>query len=161
MSHIIGTVAIIAFATTLTIYLYSIGNSQSLAIKSSRLKTISDYVAVRVVQMISMVNMSNTQSCVQSLLELPGTVASESYYLMLIDQDGYAVKGAMVLYPSVTTESIIPLNSSSVNIRIVTQDGLIIDGLTVQSKIYGGATDTFVWARRIGNLIEIGFGRRS
>ncbi|MGQ9515073.1 MAG: hypothetical protein ACUVTL_08520 [Thermoproteota archaeon] len=52
-------------------------------------------------------------------------------------------------------------NFNSIFDAIGTQDGLVMDGFTVQSKIYGGATDTLVWGRRIGNLIEVGFGRRS
>jgi len=161
MSHIIGTMAIFAFAATLTLYLYSVGNAESLAVTRSRLKTVCDYVAVRVVQVISMANMSNTQSCIQLLLDLPETVSGGSYWITLSDQDGYEVVGTIVLSPSVTAESLIPLNSTLVNVRIVAQEGLSIDGLTVQKKVYGGASRIVVWGRRIGNVIEIGLGRKN
>ncbi|MBO3804076.1 MAG: hypothetical protein JTT11_09475 [Candidatus Brockarchaeota archaeon] len=160
-SHVIGTVAIFAFAATLTLYLYSVGSAESLAVTRGRLQTVSDYVAVRVVQVISMANASNTPSCIQSLIELPETIAGGSYWIALSDQGGYAVRGAMVLSPDVTTESLIPINSTSVNVRIVAQEGLAMDGVTVQSKVYGGTKSVVVWGRRIGNVIEVGLGRRA
>lgn len=159
-SHIIGTMALTIFAATLTVYLYIIVNNENMAIASSKLQTISDYTAVRAVELISMANMTNTQSCIQSSLDLPMTITSGGYWISISNASGYMITATTTTQPFVSVESMMPLNSTLVNIQVVSKEGLIIDGVVVKSRVYGGLADAVIWTRRIGNTIQIGLGRR-
>jgi len=159
-SHIIGTMAITIFAATLTVYLYMIICNENMAMAKSRLQMISDYAAVRAVQLISMANTSNTQSCIQSSLELPTTISSGGYWIAISESSGYIVKATTTSQPTISVISIMPLNSTMVNIQVISTEGLVIEGIQVQQRIYGGLADAVMWARRIGNTIQIGLGRR-
>lgn len=159
-SHIIGTMALTLFAATLTVYLYVIVCNENMSIASSKLQTITDYTAVRAVELISMANMSNTQSCIQSSLELPMTITNGGYWIALSEANGYMVMATTNIQPFISVKSMMPLNSTSVNVQVVSTEGLIIDGVKVEPRIYGGLVDAVIWARRIGNTIQIGLGRR-
>jgi len=159
-SHIIGTMAITIFAATLTVYLYMIICNENMSMAKSRLQMISDYAAVRAVELISMANASNTQSCIQSYLDLPMDVPSGGYWITLSNGSGFIIMASTASQPTISVTSMIPLNSTLVNVQVISTEGLVIEGITVEQRIYGGLSDTVMWARRIGNTIQIGLGRR-
>jgi uncharacterized membrane protein len=159
-SHIIGTMALTIFAATLTVYLYIVICNENMSLASSKLQTITDYTAVRAVELISMANMTNTQSCIQSFLDLPMSITSGGYWISISGANGYVVTATTNTPPFISVESMIPLNSTSVNVQIVSTQGLLVDGVTVEPKVYGGDADAVIWAKRIGNAIQIGLGRR-
>lgn len=159
-SHIIGTMAITIFAATLTVYLYMIICNENMSMAKSKLQMISDYAAVRAVELISMANTSNTQSCIQSSLELPMTIPSGGYWITLTNGSGFVVMASTASQPTISVMSMIPLNSTLVNVQVISTEGLVVEGITVEQRIYGGVADAVMWARRIGNTIQIGLGRR-
>jgi len=159
-SHIIGTMAITIFAATLTVFLYMIICNENMSMAKSRLQMISDYAAVRAVELITMANASNTQSCIKSSLDLPTTVPSGGYWITLSNGSGFIVMASTASQPTISTTSMIPLNSTLVNVQVISTEGLVIEGIMVKQRIYGGLSDTVMWARRIGNTIQIGLGRR-
>lgn len=158
-SHVIGTMAVIIFAATLIVFLNTVVSNENMLITSSGLKIISDSAALRAVELISMANMSNTQCCIQSSLNLPATIAGGGYWISISSAGGYMFVASTSSQPTVRVESMMPLNSTSVNIQIVSTEGLIVDGVKVEQRVYGGDIDAVIWAMRIGNTIQIGLGR--
>jgi hypothetical protein len=160
VSHLVGTLAIAAFAATMTFYMYLITGTEKLALTKAQLKVISGSMAARVVELISLANESNTQSYIQSTLEIPLTVLNSGYWISITSSGGTYVSASTVVSPVVTADSIIPVNSPTVNVRVVSTEGLPLEGFTVRERLYGGTEGALIWARRVGNVIEIGLGVR-
>jgi hypothetical protein len=158
-SHVIGTMAVIMFSATLIVFLNTVVSNENMSLASNGLKVISDTTALRAVELISMANMSNTQCCIQSSLNLPTTIADKGYWISLSSAGGYMVVASTSSPPNVSVKSMMPLNSTSVNIQVVSTNGLIVYGVMVEQKVYGGDMDAVLWAMRIGNTIQIGLGR--
>jgi hypothetical protein len=70
------------------------------------------------------------------------------------------VNASTTVQPVVSVSSVIPLNSTTVNVRVISAEGLQVNGMTVHAKLYGGVKGSLIWARRVGNIIQIGLGVR-
>ena len=123
LSHVIGTVAIIAIVIGATLAYTIITTYAEANILKTQLTQIAENISLNLVEIIALTNFGNVQTneTIMKTLNLPTDLANRAYFIELIaDGQGYYVQTELVVRTDITAKSSIPLNSTQTQLIIVT-----------------------------------------
>jgi len=155
LSHVIGTVAIIAIVIGATLAYTIITSYAEANVLKTQLTQIAENISLNLVETIALTNFGNvlTNETIMKTLNLPTDLANRAYFIQLItDGQGYYVQTQLVVRTDITATSPIPLNSTQTQLIIVTNSTGTLqvrqgDQGTIQYTplIYGGRQNIVVW----------------
>jgi hypothetical protein len=169
LSHIIGTIAIIAVVIGATLAYTIITSYAEANVLKTQLTQIAENISLNLVEIISLTNFGNvfTNETMMKTLNLPTDLANRAYFIQLIaDTQGYYVQTELVVRTDITAKSPIPLNSTQTQLVIMTNgtDTLQVRGgdqgtIQCYPLIYGGRENIVVWGwKENSNTTRAGIG---
>ncbi len=177
ISHLIGSVALIGLVIAAGLSYTIVTSSIQDEVSKQQLTQISEYVALNIAEMANLQKYAiNSNHYMIRSLNLPVDQAGKTYVVQIKaetstdESTSYKVRTYLVSKPYLFSEAIIPLNSSSTWLTIITEPGqflynssLPIYTIKYDSTIYGNG-ETIVWGRTLWSEtttitgIEVGIG---
>lgn len=151
LKHVIGTLALIGLVITAGLAYTTTASYVEVEATKVQLKQITEYVSLNLIEVISLVNFANYPNKQIKGLNLPKNIGGKAYVIKLIVKGDKCYVRAELAAGTVYTESLIPINFNSEDIRFLTEMEFIQGegGEVYSGIIYGGNSNTFVWAELI------------
>lgn len=156
LKHVIGTIALIGLVIAVSLSYSIITSSMEADILKQQLKQISEYVALNLVEVISLINFANfiNNQPMMKILNLPSDLGGKAYTIKLIKVNGanqiqeYCVQSQLATRNDVYARSSIPIDAAQNQIVIMVngtgtlqvrgEEAKIIE---YSSVVYGGTQE--------------------
>lgn len=150
LKHIIGTLALIGLVITVGLAYTTTASYVEAEAAKVQLKQISEHVSLNLVEVISLVSFANYPSKQIKGIDLPTDIGGKAYMVKLMVKEDKCYVRAELATGIVYTESLIPIKPNE-NVRFLTEMEFIQgeNGEIYSGIIYGGNSNTFVWAELI------------
>ncbi|MEM2960938.1 MAG: hypothetical protein QXU67_04975 [Candidatus Bathyarchaeia archaeon] len=156
ISHIIGTIALIALTASVAAYFAITVYHTQADILRQQLAEVSSYVSMNLMEISTLINFasfSSNDSVMYKVINLPPDVSGYAYAIELINEEsgGILVRAYLLSRQDIEAHVKLPLESEA-NIKIITKDdgkiNLSIKGGRIESSgiVYSGWDGIVVWS---------------
>ncbi|MEM0253075.1 MAG: hypothetical protein QXK78_00705 [Candidatus Bathyarchaeia archaeon] len=163
LKHIIGTLALIGLVITVGLAYTTTASYVEMEVAKVQLKQIAEHVSLNLIEVISLVSFANYPSRQIKGIDLPTDIGGKAYMVKLMVKEGKCYVRAELATEVTYTESLIPIKPDE-DIKFLTEVEFIQgeNGEIYSGIIYGGNSNTFVWAElmRPNGEIIAGLGWR-
>ncbi|MEM2126904.1 MAG: hypothetical protein QW638_05445 [Candidatus Bathyarchaeia archaeon] len=171
LKHLVGTVSLMSLIIATGFSYTMITTYIETEVQRRQLHQVAEYVALNLVELMSLVNFSNYSSVepVFKVLKLPKELGGRPYIIELLNETsqgrGCYVRARLADREDVEESSPLPVNALEAGLELRTQgEGAIPimggSGGMIQwsGRVYGGAGDIVVWGLMDGSTQTAGIG---
>jgi hypothetical protein len=162
LSHVIGTGALLTFMILICASFTSLAQMETFDLVKRQLKEIADDVSSKIMYLIVLANSSEAKNLFfYQRLEVPYSVSSYGYSIKIEKIGGiFNVVAKLDRFSTIYAESSLPLNGTTLSIRLVTEEGQAWGpGILSTSQLPSGYSKSVIWCKKQDGIVYIGLGR--
>ncbi len=171
LKHLVGTVSLIGLIIAASFSYTAVTSQIEAEAQRSQLHQVAEYVALNLVEVVSLVNFSNYSSVepIFKVLKLPGSIGEKPYIIELVNETsqgrGCYVRARLAERGEINASSPIPINAleAGLELKTVGEGAIPVKGgsegeIRWMGMVYGGVEGVVVWGLMDGSNQTAGIG---